>query len=142
MRKRKKGRKLGYSGKARRALLRGLVRALVLYGAVETSHSRAKELAGFTGRLVTTAKKDSIAAKRQILAALGGDEKTVTRLFKRLPIFKERTSGFTRLIPLYTRRGDSSLRVRVEWTDKEKKVEKVEKVAEVEKVEKGEKKKA
>lgn len=129
MRKRKKGRKLGYSGRARKALLRGLVRALVLHGRLETSSARAKELARFVDHLVTTVKKETIAAKRQVLATLGGDEETVTRLFKRLPVFKGRTSGFTRLIPLGTRQGDNSLRVRVEWTDKAEKVPKVPEVS-------------
>lgn len=146
MRERRRGKKLGYSKDARKALLRGLARALLLHGAVKTSRPRAKQLRGFVDRLVTAAKKETIAARRQILATLGGDEETVARLFKRLPVFKERTSGFTRLIPLSERRGDGSLRTRVEWTDKEKKVEKSlpagRQVAGVEKVEKGEKKKA
>lgn len=129
MRKRKKGRKLGYSGKARRALLRGLVRTLVLHGGIETLSARAKELAGFVDHLVTTAKKETIAAKRQVVATLGGDEETVTRLFKRIAAFKERKSGFTRIIPLGQRRGDGALMVRVEWTDRTEKVPKVSKVS-------------
>lgn len=127
MRKRRKGRKLGYARDARKALLRGLVRALVLHEAIETSRPRAKQLRGFIDRLVTTTKKGTIAAKRQVVTSLGGDKETATRLFKKLPAFKERKSGFTRLIPLSERRGDGSLRTRVEWTDKEKKVERVEK---------------
>lgn len=128
-RHRSRVKKLGRTRDARKALLRGLLRSLVLYGHVETSRPRAKALRAFADRLVTTARKETVAAKRHVLAALGGDEETVARLFKKLPAFKERTSGLTRLIPLSERRGDGSLRTRIEWTDKEKKVSKVPKVS-------------
>lgn len=143
MRKRKKGGRLGRTYGARRGLLRGLLRSLVLHGTIETSSPRAKILRGFVDHLVTIVKKGTIASRRQAIAVLAGDEATVVKLFEKIPTFGTRTSGFTRSTPLASRRGDDSLRVRMEWTDKEKKVEKalpagrqVARVAKVAKVEK------
>lgn len=131
MRKRKKGGRLGRTHGARRGLLRGLARSLVLHGTIETSSPRAKMLRGFVDHLVTIAKKGTVASRRQVLAVLAGDEETVVKLFEKIPTFGTRTSGFTRSTPLGSRRGDDSLRVRVEWTDKEKKALKVSKVSRV-----------
>lgn len=117
---RRKVLKLGRTGGARKALLRGLTRALVRHGEIETSAPRAKVLRGYVDRLVSLAKKDGLVVKKRVLSKLGGDEETSQRLFKIAPLFSGRSSGFTRTIPIGTRRGDSSLRARVEWTDKGK----------------------
>lgn len=117
---RRKVLKLGRTGGARKALLRGLTRALVKHGEIETSAPRAKVLRGYVDRLVSLAKKDGLVVKKRVLSKLGGDKETSQRLFRVAPLFSGRSSGFTRTIPLGTRRGDSSLRARVEWTDKGK----------------------
>lgn len=131
MRHRRQIKRLGRTQGARRALLRGLARSLVTHGRIETSLSSAKELRGFIDRLVGLAKKNTLAAHRRILADLGDDKKTVAGLFKIVPGFSQRTSGFTRLVPLGERRGDNSMRMKIEWTDKIEavKVPKVSKVS-------------
>lgn len=130
MRKRTIGGRLGRTYGARRGLLRGLFRSLVLHGAIETSGPRAKTLRGFVDRLVTVAKKGTLAARRQVLSSLAQDEEIASKLFQKIPAFGARASGFTRSIPLGSRRGDSSFRVRIEWTDKEERALKVSKVSE------------
>lgn len=116
MRKRVYGRKLSRKKDAKRALLTGLVRALAKKGSIETSAARAKALKSFVDKLVSRAQKNSLAARRLVLARLGGDKETTTLIFdKILPRVGKRTSGFTRLIKLGTRPGDRSKRVRVEW---------------------------
>lgn len=133
MRHRRHIKRLGRTQGARRALLRGFARSLVLHGRIETSLSSAKELRGFIDRLVSLAKKNTLAARRRILADLGDDKKTVKSFLEIVPGFSQRTSGFTRLIPLGERRGDNSMRTRIEWTDRKEKVEKAEKVSKVSK---------
>lgn len=133
MRHRRHIKRLGRTQGARRALLRGLARSLVKHGRIETSASSAKELRGFVDRLVGLAKKDTLAAHRRILADLGDDKKTVEGLLKIVPGFSQRTSGFTRLIPLGERRGDNSMRTRIEWTDKVEKALKVPNISKVSK---------
>lgn len=116
MRKRKYGRKLGRNKDAKRALLAGLFRSLAEHEAIETSEARAKVLKSFAAKIVSTAQKDGVAARRAVTARLRGDGQTTRLLFEKvLPKLKDKKSGFTRIVRLGTRRGDRSERVRIEW---------------------------
>lgn len=100
-----------------RALERGLVRALVEEGIVETSETNAKILKSSIDRLITVLRRGTLASRRLVIARLGGDKETVRRLELILPKFGKRTSGFVRIMRLGTRLGDASLRVKTEWVD-------------------------
>jgi len=59
-------------------------------------------------KLITTAKKDTLAARRQVAKTIH-----VKEIFKKffedvVPQFKDRNSGFTRVIKLGVRRGDGA----------------------------------
>lgn len=102
-------------GKAKKALVRGLVRALAKKGAVKTTDTRAKLVKHFVDKTVSAAKLDTVAARRCVLSLLGGDEETTGRIFALLPSFKDRTGGFVKIIHLVSRRGDASKQVKLEW---------------------------
>lgn len=100
-----------------RSLGRGLVRALVEEGIIETSETNAKILKSSIDRLITVLRRNNLASRRLVVSRLGGDKETVRRLELILPKFGKRTSGFVRIMRLGTRLGDASLRVKVEWVD-------------------------
>lgn len=118
MKKRVFGRKLSRSKSARRALFRGLIRGLVSYGSIKTTKVKAKAVRGEIDKMVSLAKNGSLASRRRVYAKLGNDRKTTELLFSKVATaFSARKSGFTRIIPLPPRRGDSAEMARMEWTE-------------------------
>ena len=78
----------------------------------------AKEARRVVDKLVTVAKKDSLAARRRAFAILG-DKTLVSKLFKEIaPLFKARAGGYTRRIPFNFRKGDGASIVFLELTEK------------------------
>lgn len=103
--------------------MRSLVRTLVDKGSVVTSLARAKIARGFFDRLVRIARIKTLSSHRRLLSLLGGDEKTV-KDFTDIAVKLGRADGSTRVIKLGTRRGDSSARARLEWTENKLKTQK------------------
>ncbi len=82
----------------RTALLRGLARALVERGRIETSPAKAKALRPFIEKLITLGKKGTLASQRMIISRLGGGESEAKRIIDTLsPRLKERGGGYTRI---------------------------------------------
>lgn len=107
------GRKLQLDAGPRRALLRGQVTSLVLHEAITTTEAKAKEVAPYMDRLVTYAKKNTLASGRALRAELL-TEAAVQKLLQELaPAFADRQGGYTRIIKLGNRRGDNAPMVRL-----------------------------
>jgi large subunit ribosomal protein L17 len=114
MRHRRKGRHLGCNPARRKALVRGLVRSLLVHGHVQTTEARAKAIRPDVDHLVTLAKRGDLHARRQALARLP-DRDVVKDLFDMVPDrFADRTSGFTKMYRLGRRLGDGSPLARLE----------------------------
>lgn len=120
MKKRVFGRKLGRDTDSRKALLRSLIRALVVSGKVKTTKAKAKAVQGDIDRLITLAKKGGISQRRNALRRLANDREIVNNIFDKVAkIFKARSGGFTRIVPLVPRKGDMAAMVRIEWVENE-----------------------
>ena len=101
MKHHKTQRKFGRVRKVRTALLRSLVRSLVLHERIETTIAKARELRPLVERLITLAKKDTLASRRIITARLGNDAEVSKKLHEELaPRFKDRPGGYTRITKL------------------------------------------
>jgi len=61
-------RKLGRTSNKRRAMLRALVTDLIIYGRIETTEMRAKEVKRIADKMVTLGKKNTLASRRQAAA--------------------------------------------------------------------------
>lgn len=93
----------------RRALIRSLARALVLEERISTTEAKAKALRPFVERLVTYAKKNTLASRRLTQARLG-DKDAVKKLFETIgPRYTERAGGYTRIVKR-TKRGFNDAR--------------------------------
>jgi large subunit ribosomal protein L17 len=148
MNKRVFGRKLSRSRPAREALFASLAQSLITNGSIVTTRAKAKAVTSSVEKLVTMAKKGSIAARRKVMSKLDNKREAADVLFQKVvKSFASKTSGFTRIISLPRRVGDNAQMVRMEWTekieyeDKSKKAvtKKEETKKEVKKVEKKEK---
>jgi len=111
-----KQRKFGRVRKVRTALLRSLMRALVLNGSIETTLAKAKEIRPMIEKLVTLAKKDTVASRRVLSSRLGNDIETSTKLHDELAKeFKDRPGGYTRVTKLGKFAKDTRDHARIEF---------------------------
>ena len=118
MRHRKKRSKLGMMTSHRKATLRNIAKALLKYQRIKISLARAKEVRRLVEHLVTLTKEDTVISRRRAFDILT-DRDLVGKLFKETaPLFKNRTSGYTRIIPLGFRRGDGAQLCFLELTEK------------------------
>ena len=117
MRHRVGHRKLGRVTEHRIAMLRNQASALLLHERIETTVPKAKELKPFVERIITIAKRSladtsdpvrNVNARRLVARDIA-DKAVVTKLFDEIaPRFVERPGGYTRLLRLGHRRGDSA----------------------------------
>ena len=118
MRKMVFGRKLSRGKKGREALIRSLIKALIGVGKIETTKAKAKAIQGQVDKLVTMAKKNTLASRRGVLAYLANDRKATDNLVTNIaPVFKDRKGGYTRIILLGKRLGDAAEMARLEWVE-------------------------
>ncbi|MBI4088829.1 50S ribosomal protein L17 [Candidatus Kaiserbacteria bacterium] len=105
----KKAQTFGRPSNQRRALLRSLACSLVLHERISTTEAKAKALRPFIERLVTYAKKNTLATRRFTVAKLG-DPVATKKLFTVIaPRYKSRTGGYTRVVKR-SKRGPSDAR--------------------------------
>ena len=108
MRHRNSGRQLSRNSSHRHALLRNMATSLLRHETIRTTVPKAKELRRVVEPLITLAKVDSQAKRRLALARLR-DATVVEKLFTELgPRFKTRAGGYTRIMKMEPRPGDSA----------------------------------
>lgn len=108
MRHRLSGRQLSRNAPHRHALMRNMSVALLRYETIRTTVPKAKELRRVVEPLITLAKTDSDARRRLAFARLR-DAAVVDKLFADLgPRFKARAGGYTRILRMMPRAGDSA----------------------------------
>jgi large subunit ribosomal protein L17 len=119
MRHRVSHRKLGRVTEHRIAMLRNQAQALLRHEHIETTVPKAKELRPFVERIITIAKRGlaggaegangkSLHARRLVLRDIQ-DREVVSKLFDTIaPRFESRPGGYTRILRLGYRRGDSA----------------------------------
>jgi len=92
-----------------RLLMRSLARSLVLEEKISTTETKAKALRPVIERLVTYAKKNTLASRRLARAKLG-DAAAVKKLFDSIgPRYATRAGGYTRVVKR-TLRGSNDAR--------------------------------
>lgn len=120
MRHLKDGRKLSRTAAHRKALMRNLVKALLLREQIRTTDAKAKELRRHADHIVTLGKRGTVHARRLAFMYLGS-RKLVKRLFDEVaPRFQGRPGGYTRVLKLGPRRGDAAPISVVEFTERVK----------------------
>lgn len=116
--------KLGRDSSARKALFRDLVTDLFLYERIQTTEAKAKEVRSIAEKLITKAKRDDLHARRQVAAfvrreTVDGEKDAIQKLFSDIaPRYSERPGGYTRILKLGPRRGDSAPMVYLELVDR------------------------
>jgi large subunit ribosomal protein L17 len=117
MRHRMAEKKLGRTGEHRSAMVAALVCGLITRKRITTTVTKAKVTRQAAERLVTVARKGTLAARRQAGAALG-QPACVRELFDTIvPRMDGRNGGYTRVVKLGTRTGDGAEMAILEWVE-------------------------
>jgi len=117
MRHLKRTAKLGRTGQHRNAMLSNLVCSLIKHNRVTTTLAKAKAARSVAEKMVTLGKSGTMHDRRLAVARLH-QEDAVKVLFTQIaPAQKERRGGYTRIIKLNQRQGDSAQRAILEWVD-------------------------
>lgn len=108
MRHRKKLEKLSRPTAHRLAMLKNQVTSLFLHGSITTTEAKARVTKRIAEKTLTTAKKGTLEAKRQVRKVIK-DKEAFRKIFEEYaPKYAERPGGYISMIKLPPRRGDAS----------------------------------
>ena len=124
MRHQVSGYRLGRSTGARVALRRNLIKQFFTHERIQTTRAKAAAIRGDAERLITLARNsaqgndaEKVNARRQAISKLG-DNQIIKRLFDEIaPRFATRNGGYTRVLKLGPRMGDSAEMVILELVE-------------------------
>lgn len=115
----KKGARLGGSASHQKHILSNLAQSLFEHGAIKTTEAKAKMLRPYAEKLITKAKRGTLADRRAVAAELP-NKAIVAHLFNDLaPLFAGRDGGYTRTIKLENRSGDNAPMVQISLVTEE-----------------------
>ena len=101
----------------RKALLRGLVTSLIEHGRITTTVDRAKEVRRHVEKAITLGKKGDLATIRLLMSRYPNKEAVQTIVKDLAPRFKTRPGGYTRIIKIGRRPGDTAEMAFLEFVD-------------------------
>ena len=100
-----------------KALIRGLMVSLVEHGRIKTTEARAKEVRRHIERVITLGRKGDLNSTRLVIAKLANKELGLELVKNIAPRFKDRPGGYTRVIKIGRRPGDTAEMAFLEFVD-------------------------
>jgi large subunit ribosomal protein L17 len=86
-----------------------LVSNLILREKIRTTEAKAKEIRPMVEKLITRAKKDTLANRKIVLASLMNRRREIKKLFEKIaPRYADRKGGYTRILKLGARKSDGA----------------------------------
>src|SRR5829696_8512348 len=108
MRHQRAGKKLGRDSAHRKALYANLAGALIEHGRIKTTVTKAKAVKPIAEQMITLARRGDLHARRQAVAFLRSKD-VVHKLFTEVaPRFEGRPGGYSRIVKIGPRPGDSA----------------------------------
>ena len=101
-------RKLGKTTAQRMAMLRQQVTDLLDKGRMETTVTRAKEIAPMAEQMITLGKAKDLASYRQALSFITREDVAKKVFDEVAPKYADRNGGYTRITRIGARRGDAA----------------------------------
>lgn len=112
-------RKLNRTHSHRKAMLANMACALIEHEQITTTVSKAKELRSYVDKIITSGKKNTLHARRNIVSQLRHQEpasKVISVLAER---YTDRKGGYTRVIRAGFRFGDNAPLAVIEFVDRD-----------------------
>lgn len=114
MRHRNKNKKLDREKAPREMMLRNLASSVIIYEKVTTTEAKAKVVRSLVEKMITTAKANTLAAHRKLIATLPQPLAVKKSIEVLGPRYLTRVGGYTRLIKVGARKGDGAELVQIE----------------------------
>jgi len=109
------GRKLSRQHAHRMSMLGNLAVSIIRYEKIKTTEAKAKEVRGLVDGMITLAKRGDLHARRQLVSKMPHEPLIVEKLMGEISEkYADRASGFTRIVKLGPRLGDSATMVQIE----------------------------
>lgn len=103
-----KGPRLGGSPSHQRLILANLAQNLFEHGKITTTEAKARRLRPYAEALITKAKTDTVANRRQVVKVIR-DKSILHTLFTEIgPAMATRPGGYTRITKIAPRKGDNA----------------------------------
>ncbi len=118
MRKNVFGRQFSRDTNQRKSLFKSLLSSLILEESIKTTLEKAKAIKGDADKIINKAKRGDEKQKIQLLQRSLGIREMKKVIKDLAPRFKDRTSGYTRIIKLGRRFSDNAPMVVMEWVIK------------------------
>lgn len=113
------GRKFNRPTAHRQSMFANLAKSLIQYEQIKTTVPKAKDLRPIVEKLVTLGKRNTLHARRQLIAKLGNNE-TATKLIDILAKrYAKRPGGYLRIIKAGYRYGDNAPMAYIEFIDRD-----------------------
>jgi large subunit ribosomal protein L17 len=103
-----KGPRLGGSPAHEKLMLANLANSLFKHGRIHTTETKAKRLRPLAERLITKAKRDDLAARREVRKTINEKEVFVALFSEIAPRYANRDGGYTRIVKTGPRKGDAA----------------------------------
>ena len=111
----KKGKRFGGSAAHQKAMFGNLVASLIAAESLVTTEAKAKALRPVVEKCITAARKGGVHRHRQVVALIR-DKDMAHKLFEEIgPRYTDRPGGYTRILKLGPRLGDSAPMARIEF---------------------------
>jgi len=108
---------LGRKSADRKAMMANLASSLILHKRITTTNAKARALRKYVEPLITKSKDDSTHSRRMVFSYLENKE-AVSELFREVaPRIAARPGGYTRILKLGNRLGDSAEMCFIELVD-------------------------
>ena len=117
MRHQRAGKKLGRDSAHRKALYANLAGALIEHGRIKTTEAKAKAVKPLAEQMITLGRRGDLAARRQAISTLRSKDVVHVLFAEVAPRFSDRPGGYTRIVKLGPRYGDSAPIVYLELVD-------------------------
>jgi len=115
MRHQRVAKKFGRKPAHRKALMVSLVTNLILQGSIRTTLPKAKQARRDAEKIITVARKGTLAARRLAASRLQSPEAVQTLFDSVVPAMAGRNGGYTRILKLNQRRGDNAEMCLLQW---------------------------
>ncbi len=113
------GRKFNRPSAHRKSMFANLAKSLIQYEQIKTTVPKAKDLRPIVEKLVTLGKRNTLHARRQLIAKLGNND-TATKLIDVLAKrYADRPGGYIRIVKAGYRYGDNAPMAYIEFIDRD-----------------------
>jgi len=114
MRHRIKGKKLGREKAPREMMLKNLASSVLIYEKVKTTTAKAKVVRSLVEKSIVLAKKNDLTSRRRLIQILPQKLAVKKAIEVLASKYKDKNSGFTRIIKIGSRKGDGADMAQIE----------------------------